>query len=223
MDETWLELGDVLIRQPVNAGTNLFLTCQCVAYGLLLRRSRDESTGRWSTFFLLMASATAAGVVKHGFGHELGAGAYAAILAISNVCAGLSTYAAQDATIRAHVPEQRQAAYRWGCRLQAMSFLAANVALGPELHLLIAHAAVGLVPVIVVESVAARDVSPGGRRIATGLTASLLSGVAYVGNLSPSPWFNHIDVAHMGMACGFHLILRGTASARAPEEARCTT
>ena len=87
----------------MNALTNAVLAVQCAVYGLRLRRDRASAgVVEWSMFFLLMSVATAAGVLKHGFGAALGEDVYRALLAISNVAGGLAAYFAQCATIQTH-------------------------------------------------------------------------------------------------------------------------
>jgi hypothetical protein len=95
-------------------------------------------------------------------------------------------------------------------------FLAANVVMGPDILLLIANTAAGLTPVIVAESRAFRRGSPAGGAIAGGLSLSILTGLAYLGDFSPSPWFDNIDVAHLLMGVSFELVRRGAAGVTHP-------
>ena len=215
MDPMWLEVGGVLVANPMNAATNALLAMQCATYGLLLGRRREPGTKEWATFLLLMAAATGAGVVKHGFGYALGERAYEVMLAISNVTGGVSTYFAQLATIRrrAHplAPTLQVVAYT-----QAMAFLAANLVFGPELLLLIANTALGLTPVIVIEGRSARRVRHGSGMIAAGLLVATLAALIYLADVSLGRWFNHIDLAHAVMALSFYAIARGATPRLAP-------
>jgi hypothetical protein len=215
METTWLDLGPVLVANPMNAGTNVLLAVQCATCGLLLSRHREAGTDGWAAFLLLIAAATGAGAVKHGFGYALDRQAYDVVLAISNVTGGLSTYFAQLATI-ARCARGRAALLSMVAYAQAMAFLAINLALGPELPLLIANTTVGLVPVIVVEVRAARGGRPGSGKIALGLLVATLAGLVYGADVSLGPWFNHIDLAHAVMALSFLAIARGAATRTTP-------
>ncbi|MGD8322262.1 MAG: hypothetical protein PVJ02_17560, partial [Gemmatimonadota bacterium] len=107
---------------------------------------------------------------------------------------------------------------------QLGAFLLANLAMGPEMSLLIGHMALGLVPVIVVEGRAGWRGAVPARFVAGGLILSLGTGLVYLVRLSPSRWFNHIDVAHTLMAVSFHLLFLGarglSAGTTLPEHAR---
>jgi hypothetical protein len=215
MHTTSLEVGGVLVAHPMNTATNVLLAVQCTTYGLLLRRHRGAGTGEWAAFLLLMAAATGAGIVKHGFGYALGERAYEVVLAISNVTGGLSTYFAQLATVgrRAH---PLAATLRMVAYAQVMVFLAVNLVVGPELLLLIANTAVGLAPVIVVEGRSARSLRSGSGLIAAGLLVAMLAGLIYLADVSLGRWFDHIDLAHAVMALSFYAIARGAASRATP-------
>lgn len=98
MDATWIEVAGLTIRAPVTAGTNLLLTGQCLLYYRSLRSSRAPAATLWGAFFLLMSFATLAGVVKHGFRHQLTENQLILVLWMSNLRSGVSTYLAQRAT-----------------------------------------------------------------------------------------------------------------------------
>jgi hypothetical protein len=208
MVATSLEIGGLLVANPMNVATNVFLALQCATYGLLLRRHREPDTEHWGAFLLLMSVATAAGAVKHGFAHALDERTYEVVLAISNATGGLSIYFAQLATIRRSA-RGRAVMLQSVAYAQAVAFLAANVALGPELLLLVANTAVGLTPVIVVEGRAARAKRSGSGMIASGLLVATLAAFVYLADVSLGPWFDQIDLAHAVMAVSFHAIARG--------------
>jgi hypothetical protein len=211
MDTTWLELGSILIANPMNAATNVFLSEQCACYALILRRHRSTGGDEWAAFFLLMSVTTGAGAVKHGLGHALDAQTYDVVLAITNVAGGLSTYLAQLATIRRRA-HPRSSFLRMVAYTQVCAFLVVNLVFGPELLLLIANTAVGLVPVIVVEGRSARGGCSGSAMIALGLLVATLAGLVYLADVSMGPWFNHIDLAHAVMALSFHAVARGVGT-----------
>jgi hypothetical protein len=213
MGATSIEIAGVVIQTPVNVATNLLLTLQCVGYYRYLSRREGEWARCWALFFQMMAVATAAGVVKHGFHYLLGVGAFTLVLAISNVASGFSTHSAQRATVTSLAAPERRSLLQLLTTAQLAVFLAANVAVGPDIMLLIANTAVGLIPVIVVEARAFLRGSTAGGAVAGGLTLSILGGAAYVMRFSPSPWFDCIDVAHLVMGISFELLRRGAARA----------
>ena len=209
MDTIWIDVWGVTIRSPVTTGTNLILALQCVYCALCLRGEAPERRAGWASFFAAMALAMLAGVPKHGL--ILEGGVRAAVLWTSNLASGAAVYFAQRATIASRTHPSARRSLERVVGAQAALFLAANVALGPEMLLLIAHSAVGLIPVIVCEALARRRGDAHGGWVASGLMVSLLTGLVYVFEVSVGRWFNHIDLAHALMGVSFYLIVRGVA------------
>jgi hypothetical protein len=210
---TSMEIAGVVIQSPVNVATDSLLALQCLAYYRHLSRKEGEWARCWALFFQMMAVATAAGVVKHGLHYMLGVDAFTLVLAVSNVASGFSTHSAQRATIMSLAAPVGRSLLQCLTLVQLAVFVAANLAVGPEIMLLIANTAVGLIPVIVVQARAFRRGSTPCGAIAGGLTLSMLAGLAYVGRFSPSPWFDCIDVAHLVMGVSLELVRRGAARA----------
>ncbi len=209
METTWIEIGGFLVQAPVTAGMNLVLGVQCTLYFRRLRAGPGVQQNLWSAFFLMMAIATLAGVIKHGFRHELSETGLLLVLWVSSLTSGISTYYAQRATAVTHAPAHLKRRFEQLFKVQLCMFLAANVVLGPQMLLLIVNAAAGLLPVICVEVVAFRRGHSGSGWIAGGLSLSILTAAVYVVGLSVGPWLNHIDIAHLLMVVSFWLIMRG--------------
>lgn len=210
-DVPWIEIGGVPIRAPVTAGTNAIIAAQCAAYFWHSRRTGTARAQMWGSFFLSMALATTAGVVKHGLPHLIPPGGFQAVLWISNIAGGFATWFAQRATIVSRGPRVGRSRL---CRLadaQLGAFVAANVVLGPDLLLLLLDMALGLLPVMVVEAVSFWRRTPGSGAVAGGLSISLLTGAVYLTEVSVGPWLSHIDIAHCMMMGSFFLIVRGTS------------
>ncbi len=208
MEATSIEIGGFVIRAPVTAGTNLVLAVQCFLYFRRLRAGTGPSTRLWGGFFSMMAIATLAGALKHGFQHELSETGLLLVLWVSSVTGGIATYYAQRATAVAHAPEHLKRRFDRVFQIQFFVFLSANVALGPDMLLLVVNLAAGLLPVIAVEAMALRKGHPGSGWVVGGLSLSILTGVVYLAGLSIEPWLNHIDIAHLLMAVSFWLIVR---------------
>ena len=206
---TWVEVWGVTIQSPVTAGTNLVLSIECAYCAFTLRGARSERRKGWALFFAAMALAALAGAPKHGLRHVLDGGPLAVVLWTSSVASGVAVYFAQRATIASRAPRATWQRLERMIGVQAALFMAANVALGPEILLLIAHSAVGLIPVIVVEALARRDGDEHGGWVASGLMVSLLTAFVYVFELSVGRWFNHVDVAHALLGVSFYLVLLG--------------
>lgn len=214
METTWIELWGTTIKSPVTAGTNLLLAIQCATCFYVLRESPTPRARLWGCFFAMMSAATLAGVFKHGAGHALSVGGMGLVLALSNLASGASTTFAQRATIRTYADTPRTR--RWWHRLvyaQLTVFISANLLVGPEIMLLIANTVLGLVPVIVIESMHRRKVCGAGP-VAMGLSVSILTGAVYLLGVSLGRWFNHIDIAHALMGVSLLMIYVGVAQSR---------
>jgi hypothetical protein len=208
METTWIELGGFTIRAPVTAATNLALAVQCVIYFRSLRAGPGARSRLWGGFFSMMAIATLGGVLKHGFRPELSEAGLLLVLWVSNLTGGIATYYAQRATAVTHAPEHLKGRFDRLFQIQFLVFLAGNVALGPEMLLLVVNMAAGLLPVIGVEAMALRRGYPGSGWVVGGLSLSILTGAVFVARLSIGPWLNHIHIAHLLMGVSFWLIVR---------------
>ncbi len=208
METTWIEIGGFMIRAPVTAGTNLVLAVQCVLYFHSLRAGPGARSRLWGGFFSMMAIATLAGVLKHGFQHQLSETGLLLVLWVSSVTSGIATYYAQCATSVTHAPEHLKRRFDRLFQIQFFVFLAGNIAWGPEMLLLVVNMAAGLLPVMGVEAMALRRGYPGSGWVVGGLSLSILTGAVYLAGLSIGPWLNHIDIAHLLMGVSFWLIVR---------------
>ena len=218
MEVTSIEIGGFVIRAPVTAGTNLVLAVQCFLYFRSLRARPEAGSRLWGSFFSMMAIATLAGVLKHGFAHELSETGLLLVLWVSNVTGGIATYYAQRATAVTHAPEHLKRRFDRLFQMQFFVFLAVNVALGPQILLLVVNMAAGLLPVMGVEAMALRRGHPGSSWVVAGLSLSILTGAVYLAGLSVGPWLNHIDIAHVLMGGSFWLIVRACRPSIAPPE-----
>lgn len=218
MEVTSIEIGGFVIRAPVTAGTNLVLAVQCFLYFRILRARPEARSRLWGGFFSMMAIATSAGVLKHGFQHELSETGLLLVLWVSNVTSGIATYYAQRATAVTHAPEHLKRRFNRLFQMQFFVFLAVNVVLGPQILLLVVNVAAGLLPVIGVEAMALRRGYPGSGWVVAGLSLSILTGAVYLAGLSIGPWLNHIDIAHVLMGLSFWLIVRTCRPSIAPRE-----
>ena len=208
METTWTEIGGLVIRAPVTAGTNLVLAVQCALYFRSLRGRPEARSKLWGGFFAMMAIATLAGVLKHGFHHTLSGTGMSLVLWVSNIASGIATYYAQRATAVTHAPQHLQRRFDRLFQIQFFVFFAANVALGPQMLVLVGNMVVGLLPVIGVETMALRRGHPGSGWVVGGLFLSIPMGAVYLAGLSIGPWLNHIDIAHVLMGVSFWSIVR---------------
>jgi len=206
-----IHVAGLTIYEPVTVVTDLALTAQCALYHRRLRGVPDVRGASWGLFFFAMAASTGAGSIKHGFPNALPDGVYETVLWAVALASALSVYHAQRATLASAWIGNGWRGWRALPACQVVVFAAAGLAIGPEMWLVVVNTAVGLVPVLVAESVAAARGSASSTWVATGLALSLLTALVYVARLSVGVWFTQNDVAHSLMAVSFVLMVRGAA------------
>lgn len=207
--ETSIRIAGLTVLAPVTVVTNLALGVQCALYYRRLRTEPDDRGRFWGLFFLAMSVATLAGALKHGLPHATPSAGYELVLWACALGSAASVYCAQRATLASRPAGGRV----WTAlpALEACGFLAAGLAVGPEMWLVVVNTAVGLVPVLAVESRAAWRGSRASAWVAAGLGVSTGSALAYVGHVSMGVWFNHVDLAHVLMGVSFLLLARGAS------------
>jgi len=206
-----IQVAGLTIYEPVTVVTDLALTTQCALYHRRLCGQVEARRASWALFFLAMAASTGAGSLKHGFPHAFPDVVSETVLWAVALASALSVYHAQRATLASPWIGGGRGAWEKVPAIQVIVFVAAGLAIGPQMWLVVLNTAVGLVPVLVAESVAAARGSPSSTWVATGLALSMLTAFVYVARLSVGVWFTQNDVAHTLMAVSFVLIVRGGA------------
>lgn len=214
--ETSIRILGLTVLAPVTVVTNLFLSVQCAVYYGRLRTGLRGRSDLWALFFLAMSAATLAGALKHGVRFANASATYELVLWVSSLASAASVYYAQRATLASRPSDAGVVPWTRLPALQAGVFAGACLLVGPEMWLVVVNTAVGLIPVLVVESLSARHGRATSAWIAAGLGASFLSALAYVGHVSVGPWFNHIDLTHTLMGLSFFLMVRGGGEETAP-------
>jgi hypothetical protein len=207
-----IQVAGLTIYEPVTVVTDFALAAQCALYHRRLRRESGGRRAAWAMFFLAMAVSTGAGTLKHGFPHALPDGVYGTVLWVVALASALSVYHAQRATLLSPWIGIGPTAWQRVPAIQGAAFVVCGLAFGPAMWLVVLNTAVGLVPVLVAEAVAAGRGSRSSTWVATGLAVSMLTAFVYVGRLSAGIWFTHNDVAHCLMWLSFVLIVRGGAT-----------
>ena len=194
-----VEILGVAVRHPVTVATNLLLTAQAV--WIYRRLGRPDvplpRAGRlWGGFVLVTGLASLVGAAKHGL-VDGPLWAPEAARVVSNALTGAAVSLAQLAALETYVRSP-------GVR----SLLTAAV----FVQLLV------FLPVLAAEALAARRGRPGAHRIAAGLGVPAAAVVLWLVQPPLGRWINHVDVEHVLMMAGLHLIFLGleTRYPRAP-------
>lgn len=156
-----------------------------------------------------MGIATLVGAAKHGIPHYLAGVPFALTVFVSGFASGFGVFYAEVATIQAYL---RPGPLRRWLRRGAMGKLglfAFVLALNRSFLVVTVNTALGLVPVMLAETLAFRRGHRGSGWVAGGLAFSLLTALVYLLTLSIHPWFDYIDLAHVMMMASLLAIYRG--------------
>jgi len=207
--EPTIGLAGLVMHHPTNVLTDAVLAIQCAVYGRELLREDRAETRTWAAFLVLMSISTALGALKHGLGAAAPAQVRVPVVVTSGMAAAVATLFAQLATFELHGVAPRR--HRMLCALACGQLTLFSLAFvrSDSFALVGINTAVGLLPVLCVEAWAAWRGRSGARGIAVGLAVALVSGGAYAAAISPSPWFNRVDVAHAFMFVALASIRRG--------------
>jgi hypothetical protein len=206
MNPIQVSLLGIDVVHPASVLTNLLLMVECL---WLAHRIRPGGRSRvWKGFFVALAVGAGFGAIKHGF-PSIPVEARAAVRFASNLGLIVAVTFAQLAVLAAR-PEWG----RWRPVLAAAAFVQLAVFFGwslrtqdflvPALDL-----ALGMGPVLVVETIAALRGRDASRWIAGGLGVALAGGAVYALEVAPSPWFSHVDVAHVLLGLTVALVFQG--------------
>ncbi len=209
--EPTIRLADLVVHHPTNVLTDAVLAVQCAVYGRALLREDRVETRTWAAFLVLMSISTAMGALKHGIGGAAPATIRVPVVVTSAMAAAVATLFAQLATLELHwvPPARRRMLFALACgqlTLFSLAFVRSDA-----FALVGVNTAIGLLPVLCAEAWAAWQGRAGAPEIAAGLVVALVSGAAYAASISPSPWFNRVDVAHLFMFVALAWISRGVA------------
>jgi hypothetical protein len=206
MNVVQISLFGLEVAHPASVLTNLLLMLECLWLAHRIRPGPRRPV--WRGFFVALAVGAGFGAIKHGF-PSIPGGAWAAVRFASNVGLMVAVTFAQLALLAARPGWGRwrpilaalafaQLAFFFGWSVRTQDFLV------PALDL-----ALGMGPVLVVETIAALRGRDASRWIAGGLGIALAGGAVYALEVGPSPWFNHVDVAHVLLGLTVALVFQG--------------
>lgn len=215
-----LNVLGVVVAHPTTCLTNLLLAVECLAFAWWLRPPGraflgirtglvGEKGNPWATFFLLLSLGMALGAAKHGIAHLLADGLRGAVTVSSGLAGMTALLVAERVVLGASGLDER-------VDLALRQTALAKFLLFAFLHLMdwsflvvAANAAIALPFLLAASFRAFRAGRLGFDRISLGWGALILAAVPYLLETDLSPWFDHVDMAHMGMMAGLALVFQG--------------
>ena len=211
--------GDLLITEPVTAGTDVVL---CVLSFFLASKVRTKLhlsffNDDWRLFFLFIGLSTGIGSIAHGLTHYFSPQLANAIWMSMNLCAGISVYYALRATIRYIRVDKNHSKPLHVANFLLLGVFGFLTLLRNDFEIFKIHALVGVLAIFITFSMAwikkpkgnssAMLAGSGAVMLAFGL--SIMTVLIHTMQLSISVWFNYKDISHVVMMISLLLVYRG--------------
>ena len=205
---TEIEVGNLVIRDPVTALTNVGIFITGLMCFLKLRRKLiDYPEKSWIYFFLMVGNASLIGVIVHGLSYYTPADVHFKIWWAMGVVQGAGISLAQFGW-GAAVLKRFRVVVAVICVLQFGLFAVFSYVNGTFTIAKI-HVAVGLVPIMLYYIYIALKGYKAEMLVATGIGVSSLTALVHALKLSFSDWFNYNDIAHVLIIASLVVMYKG--------------
>lgn len=208
---TEIEIGGVVVRDPVTALTNICIFATGLVCYLRLRKEKLEFPNKnWIYFFLLAGTASLIGVIVHGFSKYTPPDVHFKIWWAMGVVQGAGVTLAQFG-FASNVLSRFRMLVIAAVTLQFGAFALGSYIQGTFTIAKI-HLAVGLVPIMLYYIYMALKGKRAEMLVATGIGISSLTALVHGLRISFSPWFNYNDIAHVLIVVSLVVMYRGVKS-----------
>jgi hypothetical protein len=208
---TEIEIGGVIVRDPVTALTNIGIFATGLVCYLRLRKQKLEFPHKnWIYFFLLVGVASLIGVIVHGFSHYTSEETHFKIWWAMGVVQGAGVTLAQFG-FTSNVLSRFRVLVIALVALQFGAFVLGSYITGTFTIAKI-HLAVGLVPIMLYYIYMAFKGRRAEKLVATGIGISSLTALVHGLKISISDWFNYNDIAHLLIIASLVVMYEGVKS-----------
>jgi hypothetical protein len=193
---TEIEVGGVIIRDPVTALTNIGIFAAGLVCFLRLKKKKLQFPIRfWIYFFLLVGVSSLVGVIVHGFSYYTPPDVHFKIWWTMGVIQGAGITLAQFGFTSNVLTRFRMLVIS----LVTLQFGVFAVMLYVKGTFDVAkiHVAIGLVPIMIYYMYKGFKGLKAEILVATGIIISTLTAIVHSLKLSISQWFNYNDIAHI--------------------------
>jgi len=193
---TEIEVGGVIIRDPVTALTNIGIFAAGFVCFLRLRKKKLEFPIRyWIYFFLLVGLSSLVGVVVHGFSYYTPPDVHFHIWWAMGMIQGAGVTLAQFGFTSNVLSRFRMLVIS----LVVLQFgvFAVMLYIKGTFDVAKIHVAIGLIPIMIYSIYKGIKGFRAEVLLATGIGISSLTAIVHSMKLSISQWFNYNDIAHM--------------------------
>lgn len=211
MSDTSLNIGNLIIHEPVAVFTDIIISVLCI---ILIRglKEQTETCNAWKRFFLFIGLGTLAGGISHAFFAVHSGLAYKSFWLTMQFFNGLSVYAAQQATLSSILSGSPKIKLMKTVILVQLLVFCILVPILQNFLLVVIDCALGLIPVMIFH-LKSRDEDD--KLIGYGIMVSFLTGIVHGTKLSLHTYFNHNDIAHVLIMISLYLMYKGAKKSRA--------
>ncbi len=205
---TEIEIGGVIIRDPVTALTNILIFAIGVACYLQLRKQKLEFPNKnWIYFFLLMGVSSLIGVVVHGFSYYTSPETHFKIWWAMGVVQGAGITLAQLG-FTANVLRKFRVLVVSLVTLQFGVFATVLYIKG-TFDIAKIHIAIGLIPIMLYYIYKGQKGLKPEMRVAMGIGIASLTAIVHSMKLTVNQWVNYNDIAHVLIMAALYVIYSG--------------
>lgn len=211
-----IQLGSVIIRDPVTALTNILIFLAGYWCWRQIRNSEDASVKAWSKFFLFIGTSSLVGVLVHGFSYYFSLQTHFWIWITMSLIQNLAVSFAQTGTALRYFPKQKN----WILVLIVLQFMgaAAGQIASADYKWAKWHIALGLLPVMGLYFARWANGEKKSKWIALGIAVSGITVAVHSFKISISKeWFNFNDIAHLLIVASLLIMIKGFAAGRNEE------
>lgn len=208
---TEIEVGGIIIRDPVTAITNLGIFAAGLFCFLQLRKQElDFPNKNWIYFFLLVGNSSLVGVIVHGLSFYTSPETHFKIWWAMGVIQGAGITLAQFGWASNVLKKIRFYVIAF-CALQFGVFATLLYIYGTFTIAKI-HIGLGLVPIMLYYIYKGVRGFKAEILVATGIGISALTALVHTLKISLGPWFNYNDISHVLIILSLIVMYRGVKS-----------
>lgn len=206
MTDTTISISGVAIHEPMTAFTDLIIAILAITFYIQLKNKTDETTRRWSYFFLLLGLSTCLGACSHAFFSIHDGWQYKSFWLPMQIINGFAVYHAQQATFGSVLEDSsNKATWKWSYVIQLIVFISALLYIQKYIVTIIENAT-GLIPIMVLHYQYKRSFA---KMIANGIAISFITAFVNLSKLSLHAYFNYNDIAHVFIMISLYVMYKG--------------
>jgi len=193
--DTYINLFNFNITEPVTALTDLLLSASCMYFALNISKTKAPNANYWIAFFTLFTFCFFFGVIKHGSKAYLSNDSLLHIWLFYQMLSALALFFAQCAAASYYFTIDLFRKIRWVFGVQCIVAIL-SVLHYENFNAVIINQIIGFLFILILYSIRFKNGEKHAAYMLTSIAISMVAAVISVAKISISPWFNYNDIAH---------------------------